>query len=82
MFDTLILSKPGIVIFYTDKVIFLKIKTKIMKEIPKGYEYCIQLALDNAKMRIKILENSETSIDNADIVKDANDPKFLYSKLP
>ena len=59
MFDTLILSKPGIVIFYTDKVIFLKIKTKIMKEIPKGYEYCIQLALDNAKMRIKILENSE-----------------------
>ena len=30
-----------------------------MKEIPKGYEYCIQLALDNAKMRIKILENSE-----------------------
>ena len=30
-----------------------------MKENSKNYELCIKLALDNAKKRIKILENSD-----------------------
>ena len=30
-----------------------------MKENLKDYEFCIKVALDNAKKRIKILENSD-----------------------
>ena len=30
-----------------------------MQEKSKNYEFCIQLALDNAKNRISILENSD-----------------------
>ena len=30
-----------------------------MQENLKDYEFCIKLALDNAKKRIKILENSD-----------------------
>ena len=29
-----------------------------MQENPKDYEFCIKLALDNAKERIKLLDNS------------------------
>ena len=29
-----------------------------MQENPKDYEFCIELALDNAKKRIKLLDNS------------------------
>ena len=30
-----------------------------MKENPKGYEFCIKIALDNAKKRIKLLDSSD-----------------------
>ena len=30
-----------------------------MQENSKDYEYCIQVALDNAKKRIKLLHNSD-----------------------
>ena len=34
------------------------IKKKLMQENSKSYEFSIKLALDNAKERIKILDNS------------------------
>ncbi len=30
-----------------------------MRENPKDYEFCIKVALDNAKKRINILDNSD-----------------------
>ena len=30
-----------------------------MKNNPKDYKFCIKLALDNAKKRIKLLDNSD-----------------------
>ena len=30
-----------------------------MQENTKGFEYCIKVALDNAKQRIKVLDNSD-----------------------
>ena len=30
-----------------------------MQENSKGYEFCIKVALDNAKKRIKLLENND-----------------------
>jgi len=30
-----------------------------MQENPKDYEFCIKVALDNAKKRIRILDNSD-----------------------
>tara|TARA_Y100000991_G_scaffold187275_1_gene152213 strand:+ start:299 stop:481 length:183 start_codon:yes stop_codon:yes gene_type:complete len=30
-----------------------------MQEHSKGYEFCIKVALDNAKKRIKLLDNSD-----------------------
>ena len=30
-----------------------------MQENSKGYEYCIKVALDNAKKRVKLLENND-----------------------
>jgi len=30
-----------------------------MQEHSKGYEFCIKFALDNAKKRIKLLDNSD-----------------------
>ena len=60
MIDTLIKSKIIIVIFNTELVIFfIKIQKKPMKENSKDYEFCIKLALDNAKKRIKILNSSD-----------------------
>ena len=35
------------------------IQKKLMKENYKDYEFCIKLALDNAKKRINVLENSD-----------------------
>ena len=40
-------------------IIFTKIKKKLMKENTKDYEFCINLALDNAKKRINLLDNSD-----------------------
>ena len=49
----------NIVIFITDKeIILFKIQRKLMQENPKDHEYCINIALDNAKKRINLL-NSE-----------------------
>ena len=30
-----------------------------MQENPKDYEFCLKVALDNAKKRIKLLDNSD-----------------------
>ena len=58
LLDTLINRKPINVISITKKEInFYKIKIKQMQENSKDYEICIQLALDNAKKRISLLNN-------------------------
>ena len=50
----------SIVNFNTDWVFFLtKIKKKLMQKNSNDYEFCIKLTLDNAKKRIKILNNSD-----------------------
>ena len=35
------------------------IHKKLMKENYKDYEFCIEVALDNAKKRINLLDNSD-----------------------
>ena len=37
----------------------LKLKKKEMQENSKDYEYCIEVALNNAKKRINLLDNSD-----------------------
>ena len=60
MLDTLIGWKLIIVIKNTEYVnIFIIIKKKITLESSKDYEFCIKLALDNAKNRISLLDNSD-----------------------
>ena len=39
-------------------MILTTIKRKLMQESSKDYQFCINLALDNAKQRIKLLDNS------------------------
>ena len=59
MLDTLIKSRPIIVILNTEHVInFTNIKKKLMQDKSNDYELCIRLALDNAKKRINLLEDS------------------------
>ena len=41
------------------RLFLLKFKKKLMQENSKDYELCIKLALDNAKKRISILNNSD-----------------------
>ena len=41
------------------RLFLLKFKKKLMQENSKDYEFCIKLALDNAKKRISILDNSD-----------------------
>ena len=41
------------------RLFLLKFKKKLMKENSEDYELCIRLALDNAKKRISILNNSD-----------------------
>ena len=58
MLDTLTKLKFIIVIYNTESLnIFTKIKKKLMKENSKDYEFCIKVALDNAKKRINLLDN-------------------------
>jgi hypothetical protein len=40
-------------------VIFTRIKKKTMNENPNEYEYCLKLALDNAKKRMIVLDGPE-----------------------
>ena len=40
-------------------VFLLKFEKILMKENSKDYEFCINLALDHAKKRINLLENSD-----------------------
>ena len=35
------------------------IQLKLMTENPKNYEFCINVALENAKKRIRMLNNSD-----------------------
>ena len=59
MLDTLIKSMLIIVIFNTVYVNFLtKICLKLMKEYSNDYKFSIKIALDNAKKRINLLEDS------------------------
>ena len=41
------------------KLFLLRFKKKLMQENSKNYEFCIELALDNARKRINILDNSD-----------------------
>ena len=60
MLDTLIKWKLIIVIKNTEYVsIFISIKKKVTLESSKDYEFCIKVALNNAKKRIKIVKNSD-----------------------
>ena len=60
MLDTLIKGKLIIVIFNTESaIIFIKIKKKSMKENYKDYEFCINIALENAKKRINLLDSND-----------------------
>tara|TARA_A100001035_G_C27596542_1_gene414469 strand:- start:348 stop:563 length:216 start_codon:yes stop_codon:yes gene_type:complete len=38
-------------------IIFIKVKKKPMQENSKDYKFCINLALDNAKKRISLLNS-------------------------
>ncbi len=59
MLDTLIKSMLIIVISNTKHVvIFTKIRKKLMQENSKDYEFCIKVALENAKKRINLLDDS------------------------
>ena len=59
MLDTLIKSMLIIVISNTKQVvIFTKISKKLMQENYKDYEFCIKVALENAKKRINLLDDS------------------------
>ena len=40
-------------------IIFTKILIKPMQENPKDYKFCIEVALDNARKRIDLLDNSD-----------------------
>ena len=58
MFDTLVKSKLIIVISNTEQlIIFTNIWIKLMLDNNKDYELCLNEALDNAKKRIKLLDN-------------------------
>ncbi len=60
MLDTLINTTPINVILNTEKVFnHTNIQKKPMKENSKDYKFCIKLALDNAKKRINLLDNSD-----------------------
>ena len=60
MIDTLIKSTLIIVISNTEQVIkFTSIKLKLMPDNSKDYKFCIKLAVDNAKKRINLLDNSD-----------------------
>ena len=59
MLDTLRNKKLIIVIYNTNKSInFIKIKNK-MHENSKDYQFCINVAIDNAKKRINLLNNAD-----------------------
>ena len=60
MFDTLIGWMIVIVISNTlNFVILTIIQKKLMQENSKDYEFCIKVALENAKKRINLLDNSD-----------------------
>ena len=52
-----------------------------MQENHKNYEFCIKLALDNAKKRINLLENSDRNSILAEYKEWLNDELNYYSVL-
>jgi len=60
LLDTLIKLNLINVIYNTKTIFFSnKIILKTMEKNSKDYEFCIKIALDNAKKRINLLENSD-----------------------
>ena len=60
MLDTLIKSKLNTVIKNTNLFFYItKIKKKHMEENSIDYESCVKVALDNARKRISLLNNSD-----------------------
>ena len=59
MLDTLRKLSHIIVISNTESVNFFTNVKKSHKKNSKDYEFCIKLALDNAKIRINLLNNSD-----------------------
>ena len=55
----LLLKKINLLLFliHKRKLFLLKSKKKLMQENSKDYEFCIKVALDNAKKRINLLDN-------------------------
>ena len=55
----LLLKKINLLLFliHKRKLFSLKSKKKLMQENSKDYEFCIKVALDNAKKRINLLDN-------------------------
>ena len=41
------------------ELFLIKLKKKLMQENFKNHEFCIKVALDNAKKRINLLDNSD-----------------------
>ena len=59
MLDTLRKQKIIIVIYNTlQEFIFIKIKNKMQKN-SKDYQFCINVAIDNAKKRINLLDKAD-----------------------
>ena len=60
MLDTLIRRKVIFVINNTVKIIiFTNIEKKLMQDKSKNYDFCIKVAIDNAKKRISLLDNKD-----------------------
>tara|TARA_Y100000991_G_scaffold31750_1_gene20318 strand:+ start:913 stop:1182 length:270 start_codon:yes stop_codon:yes gene_type:complete len=55
LLDTLNKLKFIIVEVHKKKLFLLNFKKKLMQENSKNYEFCIELALDNARKRINVL---------------------------
>ena len=59
MLDTLSKQKIIIVIYNTlEEFIFIKIKNKMQKN-SEDYQFCINVAIDNAKKRINLLDKAD-----------------------
>ena len=58
----ILLSNKSILLLFSiqfSQLFLLKLKKKLMQENNKDYEFCIKSAIDNAKKRINLLDNSD-----------------------
>ena len=58
----ILLQNDCLVVLYTlhkGKLFLIKLVKRLMQENYKDYEFCIEVALSNAKKRITLLDNSD-----------------------